>query len=234
MMRVLIVVGSNLPEINRSSVCKVLLSFTELRILSPAKSSPITPITHACAPSASRFASTFAAPPRCVDSRLISTTGTGASGEMRVTSPQRNSSSITSPSTTILLSRNWRVISSARGLRIDGIPTKVSPKDRKDRKGYSGPQHALHRRPVPTRRRERIIAFGLIREREMTNAGRRFNYFPQAVHLRSLLRRPASPECRRGWERRVCTQCTSGHCRQVLIQLWRGTQGKPEFRATVH
>ena len=143
MMRVLIVVGRDLSAINKSSVWKVLFSLTELRILSPAKSSPTTPITHACAPSASRLANTFAAPPRCVDSRLMSTTGTGASGEMRVTSPQRNSSSITSPSTTMLRSRIRRVISSARVLGTACIPTKESFTQR--RKDNLAAQHSINR-----------------------------------------------------------------------------------------
>src|SRR6185436_12601668 len=42
------------------------------------------------------------------------TTGTGASGEMRVTSPQINSSSITSPNTTMRQRRALVRISSAR------------------------------------------------------------------------------------------------------------------------
>src|SRR6185503_14610884 len=83
---------------------------------SPAASLPITPTTDPRAPSATRFASTFAAPPRCTDSRRTSTTGTGASGEIRVTSPQTNSSSITSPSTTTLRSRRRSRISEARAL----------------------------------------------------------------------------------------------------------------------
>src|SRR5436309_15870119 len=48
----------------------------------------------------------------------MSTTGTGASGEMRVTSPQRNSSSITSPSTTTLRSLTLPSSSAARCLSI--------------------------------------------------------------------------------------------------------------------
>src|SRR5262252_7024542 len=44
------------------------------------------------------------------------TTGTGASGEIRVTSPQMNSSSMTSPSTTMRQSDAWRKISRARCL----------------------------------------------------------------------------------------------------------------------
>src|SRR5262249_16184852 len=67
-----------------------------------------------CAPSAIKFASTFAAPPRWIDSRRTSTTGTGASGEIRVTSPQTNSSSITSPSTTTFRSRSVFRISVTR------------------------------------------------------------------------------------------------------------------------
>src|SRR5689334_1789611 len=43
------------------------------------------------------FAATFAAPPSRYVSSTTSTTGTGASGEMRPTLPQMNSSSMTSP-----------------------------------------------------------------------------------------------------------------------------------------
>ncbi len=117
-MRVLIVVGREPSLTSEPSAWKLLLSPTELRILSPAKSSPTKPTTHAFAPSATRFASTLAAPPRCVDSRRMSTTGTGASGEIRVTSPQRNSSSITSPSTMMLRSPSLPSSSVARCLSI--------------------------------------------------------------------------------------------------------------------
>ena len=48
---------------------------------------------------------TLPAPPRCKLSCVTSTTGTGASGEIRATRPQTNSSSITSPTTSTRRSR---------------------------------------------------------------------------------------------------------------------------------
>src|SRR6185503_2413251 len=50
-------------------------------------------------PKAERFRATLAAPPGMKLSRWKSTTGTGASGEMRFTRPQMNWSSMTSPTT---------------------------------------------------------------------------------------------------------------------------------------
>src|SRR5713226_3613968 len=84
-------------------------------------------MTHAFAPSANRFASTFAAPPRCVDSRCTSTTGTGASGEMRDTLPQTNSSSITSPTTTTL--RSLACLSSSDARCLSKLAVMVAPTD---------------------------------------------------------------------------------------------------------
>src|SRR5204862_4757299 len=49
------------------------------------------------------FAATFPAPPRRYVSSSTSTTGTGASGEIRRTFPQMNSSSMTSPTVRITL-----------------------------------------------------------------------------------------------------------------------------------
>src|SRR6185295_4283368 len=66
-------------------------------------SSPITAIGTGAAPSETRFETTLPAPPSAIDWRSTSTTGTGASGEMRRTRPQMNSSSIKSPRTTIRL-----------------------------------------------------------------------------------------------------------------------------------
>ena len=54
----------------------------------PASSGPMKPATVHRAPSAARFSATLAAPPAVHVSRAMSTTGTGASGEMRVASPQ--------------------------------------------------------------------------------------------------------------------------------------------------
>jgi hypothetical protein len=46
------------------------------------------PATAQRAPRDAMFSATLAAPPAVHESRAISTTGTGASGEMRVASPQ--------------------------------------------------------------------------------------------------------------------------------------------------
>src|SRR6266568_7876100 len=59
----------------------------------------MTPSKSAEAFSAVKLRATFAAPPGMKLSRSKSTTGTGASGEMRDTQPQMNWSSITSPTT---------------------------------------------------------------------------------------------------------------------------------------
>src|ERR1700729_1248137 len=67
-----------------------------------------------------RLRATFAAPPGKDSSRTISTTGTGASGEMRETFPQRNSSSIRSPTTRMRLSEKEARISEIRSRFIKG------------------------------------------------------------------------------------------------------------------
>ena len=54
----------------------------------PASSSPMKPATVQRAPSEARLSATLAAPPAVQESREMSITGTGASGEMRVASPQ--------------------------------------------------------------------------------------------------------------------------------------------------
>ena len=57
----------------------------------PGSSSPTTERSATFAPSAAAFAATFAAPPGVSLVRLLSilTIGTGASGEMRLTSPNQ-------------------------------------------------------------------------------------------------------------------------------------------------
>ncbi len=65
-----------------------------------AGSSPTTPTRVTAAPSARALCATLAAPPGRLNSRSSSRTGTGASGEMRVTRPIMKWSSITSPMTT--------------------------------------------------------------------------------------------------------------------------------------
>ena len=58
-------------------------------------------------PSAWMLAAAFAAPPSRQSCARTSSTGTGASGEIRETSPRRYSSSITSPTTTTRQPRSW-------------------------------------------------------------------------------------------------------------------------------
>ena len=66
----------------------------------PASAScPETPSNSVATPRWARLRATLPAPPGMKLSRSNSTTGTGASGEMRATLPQRNWSSITSPRT---------------------------------------------------------------------------------------------------------------------------------------
>src|SRR2546426_7367695 len=68
----------------------------------------MTPSKSAEAFSAVKLRATFAAPPGMKLSRSKSTTGTGASGEMRDTQPQMNWSSITSPITSTRVRRAAR------------------------------------------------------------------------------------------------------------------------------
>ncbi len=65
---------------------------------------PVTPRTETLAPSAARLLTTLPEPPRVYSSFLTATTWTGASGEMRSTSPQTYSSIIKSPTTS---RRHW-------------------------------------------------------------------------------------------------------------------------------
>src|SRR5881394_1105312 len=74
-------------------------SSSKLASFLPASSRPMTPSKSAEAFSAVKLRATFAAPPGMKLSCSKSTTGTGASGEMRETQPQMNWSSITSPIT---------------------------------------------------------------------------------------------------------------------------------------
>ena len=79
--------------------------------MSFAESSPTRPAMWHVAPRVAMFIAVFAAPPGAQVSFLTCTTGTGASGLMRVTSPQMNLSSMTSPITRILAfgksSKSW-------------------------------------------------------------------------------------------------------------------------------
>ena len=84
-------------------------------------------------PSARTFAATLPAPPTWKLSRSTSTTGTGASGEMRDTRPHRNSSSITSPTTSTRRPRIAETMARARaGER--GLTRREPPRGRAARR----------------------------------------------------------------------------------------------------
>jgi len=87
-----------------------------------AGSRPTTPNSSVRAPRAERLRATLAAPPGMKLSRSKSTTGTGASGEMRATRPQMNWSSMTSPIT----STRVRVIWSSSSRSRDGVMEVMS------------------------------------------------------------------------------------------------------------
>ena len=65
------------------------LFLRQVRRLAPASSSPITDSRETCAPNAAALRATLAAPPSRSSTRSIFNTGTGASGEMRPTSPNQ-------------------------------------------------------------------------------------------------------------------------------------------------
>ena len=85
MMRVLTVVGRLGSAINCDA--RMPRCSSAPRSVAPSASSPVTDNSTGSAPSARRLAATFPAPPSVKFSRSISTTGTGASGEMRSTRP---------------------------------------------------------------------------------------------------------------------------------------------------
>jgi hypothetical protein len=64
-------------------------SASSARARVPASSAPVTDSNVTGAPSAAALRATFAAPPGRSSLRAIRTTGTGASGEMRSTSPNQ-------------------------------------------------------------------------------------------------------------------------------------------------
>ena len=67
---------------------------------------PITEHKIGSAPRAFKLSATFAAPPNLFSCFFISTTGTGASGDMRFISPHMYASIIASPTTRTFLSLN--------------------------------------------------------------------------------------------------------------------------------
>ena len=70
-----------------SDVAEPVTSSTMRRSMSPAVSSPTSATRSQRAPTATTFCATLAAPPRACFRSRTRTTGTGASGEMRSTSP---------------------------------------------------------------------------------------------------------------------------------------------------
>ena len=74
--------------------------------ISPPKSDPTTEIITGLASKAAKLTATLPAPPATKNSFFTSTTGTGASGEMRLTDPLIKWSNIISPTTIIFLSLN--------------------------------------------------------------------------------------------------------------------------------
>ena len=100
----------SLPRIT-STACV----FSNPSSLCAGSSSPTTVISITPGPSALTFNATFAAPPRRCSSRVTRTTGTGASGEIRSTSPNRYRSSIASPTTSTRALRS-------RALRFASLP----------------------------------------------------------------------------------------------------------------
>ena len=107
------------------------------RNASAAASAPTTPPTPTKPPSAAIPAAAFAAPPGWYVRSTTSRTGTGASGEMRDTSPQTYVSSITSPTTTTRTSPSssieWQEVSHAvpPSLWREALPSR--PREGRDR-----------------------------------------------------------------------------------------------------
>ena len=118
-MRVFTVVGRAPSETASAGTMPSARSASRTR--SPAASWPITPTSTASPPRARRLAATLPAPPRWKLWPVTSTTGTGASGEMRATLPQMNSSSMRSPRTSTRRPRMARSRRSARVLESEGM-----------------------------------------------------------------------------------------------------------------
>src|SRR6185295_11474265 len=98
---------------------------------SPAASAPIVPTSVARPPSTAMLFATLAAPPsrRCSDSNR--TTGTGASGEMRVTRPTMKRSSMTSPTMRIGRPEKRPISCWARSAWRDGRGSKYEVRSQK-------------------------------------------------------------------------------------------------------
>src|SRR5438067_1490145 len=135
MMRVLMLVV-------RSKCCskpsqQTCCSSSRLVIFLPASSRPMTPRRSAEAFSAVKLRATLAAPPGMKFSRSKSTTGTGASGEMRETRPQTKWSSITSPTTSRWRLRERAINSCTRLRLILTMPSKGSVKEGRQGTGWT-------------------------------------------------------------------------------------------------
>src|SRR5579862_6364767 len=87
------------------------------------------PTSETRAPSAARLFATLAAPPSRTCSDWNWTTGTGASGEMRVTRPTMKRSSMTSPTTSTRRPANCAISSDARAdVRSDSVTSGGAPR----------------------------------------------------------------------------------------------------------
>ena len=93
---------------------------TRRSISAPASSAPMTPTRIARAPNAATLWATLAAPPKLARAAVTRSTGIGASGEIRLTSPDTYRSSITSP-------RTSTVRPTKSGMRPAIVPSAFSP-----------------------------------------------------------------------------------------------------------
>ena len=124
-MRSLVVVGMAATSVKAGSTPASASMDSNLSCSSSPPPNPAT-VTHA--PSPARFMATLAAPPGRSFCQVARTTGTGASGEMRSTSPQMYLSSITSPTTSTRALRHpdsTRAIMSGK-LAIIGCPRSTA------------------------------------------------------------------------------------------------------------
>ena len=183
-----------------------------------------------CAPSATTLRTTLPAPPSARDSRRTCTTGTGASGLTRSTSPQRYSSSITSP-TTSRRSRSkprdelLEARAASRRARIAAIsasararPARGSPRRRGRRPTGVRSQPSSSRMPSleGDARLVAELARGCARCRRRSGGCRPRGSWPSDLGLdrlaeraRQRARRPRAP-----WSRGRCPRCRRGRRRR--------------------
>src|SRR5450631_124379 len=160
-MRVLRVVGRSdttiMPRVSTA------ISSKSVRARWPSASPPTAPTKATVAPSARRLFATLPAPPSVNEWLFTLTTGTGASGEIRLTRPQIHSSIITSPMTTTRRPAMRASNSLAVGAAMTSSPTAHDPLGRfqqrlrakiglgpvvRDRPGN---EHAGDPKPLPER-----------------------------------------------------------------------------------